>query len=167
MSLYPRGESFRYPFDKRLGGLLNRSGHYGEKKNLGSAGNRTPVVEPVILSLHRLRYPGCLSGSLSLSLSLSPYIYIYIHMCTYACMWVTFRFHTTVTMNDWCDAHSILNGKFSTGNTSNIFYRFENHRSKKTRWSVISENYNYCDVLGWYTRLTRRVLVWMIGFISS
>jgi hypothetical protein len=31
--LYPRGRGRRYPFDRGLGGLLNRSGRLGEEKN--------------------------------------------------------------------------------------------------------------------------------------
>jgi hypothetical protein len=37
----------RYPLDRRLGGPHRRSWRNGEEKNIASAGNRTPVVQPV------------------------------------------------------------------------------------------------------------------------
>jgi hypothetical protein len=44
---YPREKSPRYPLETRLGGPQSRSGRCGEEKNLASAGNRTPAVQPV------------------------------------------------------------------------------------------------------------------------
>jgi hypothetical protein len=52
--LYPRGESPRYPLDRRLGGPQNRSGRRREEKILVLTETRTPtstVVQPE-------RYPG-------------------------------------------------------------------------------------------------------------
>jgi hypothetical protein len=35
--LYSCGKSPQYPFDRRMAGLQNQSGHYEEEKNLASA----------------------------------------------------------------------------------------------------------------------------------
>jgi hypothetical protein len=40
--LYPRGKSFRYPLDRRLGLPQSRSGRYVEAKILDPTGTRTP-----------------------------------------------------------------------------------------------------------------------------
>jgi hypothetical protein len=42
-----RGEEPRYPLDRWPGGPQSRSGRCAEEKNLASAGNRTPAVQPV------------------------------------------------------------------------------------------------------------------------
>jgi hypothetical protein len=42
--LYPQGKSFRYLWDRRLGGLRSRSGLFGVEKHLAPAGNRTPAI---------------------------------------------------------------------------------------------------------------------------
>jgi len=48
-ALPPWGKSSRYPLDRRLGGSQSRSGRGGEEKEiLAPAGNRTPVVQPVV-----------------------------------------------------------------------------------------------------------------------
>jgi hypothetical protein len=39
----PRRRTHRYPSDKRLGGLQNRSGPRGDETNLASTGSRTPI----------------------------------------------------------------------------------------------------------------------------
>jgi hypothetical protein len=44
-SLYPRGQSPRYPLDRRLGGPQSRSGQFGEEKILGPTGTRTPTPQ--------------------------------------------------------------------------------------------------------------------------
>jgi hypothetical protein len=42
--LFPTGKSFRYPLDRRIGGLQSRSERRGEEKNIpASAGNRSPI----------------------------------------------------------------------------------------------------------------------------
>jgi hypothetical protein len=43
LQLYPRGNSPRYPVDRRLGGPQNRLGRYGEEQSLTPIGNRIPV----------------------------------------------------------------------------------------------------------------------------
>jgi hypothetical protein len=43
LPLYPRGESPRYPLDRRLRGLQSRSGRRGEEKVLDPTGTRTPI----------------------------------------------------------------------------------------------------------------------------
>jgi hypothetical protein len=46
----PPGKEPRYPLDKRLGGLQNRSGHSGEEKNYQprrESNPRTPIVQAV------------------------------------------------------------------------------------------------------------------------
>jgi hypothetical protein len=44
-ALYP----FRYTLDKRLGGPQSRSGRRGlEEKSFAPAGDRTPIVQPVV-----------------------------------------------------------------------------------------------------------------------
>jgi hypothetical protein len=56
-ALPPRMES-RYPLDRRLGGLHSWSVHRDyRKKSFVSTGDRTPVVQPVVTTLHWLSYP--------------------------------------------------------------------------------------------------------------
>jgi hypothetical protein len=47
LQLYRRGNSSPYPLDRRLGGPQSRSGRCGEEKDLATAGNRTPILQPV------------------------------------------------------------------------------------------------------------------------
>jgi hypothetical protein len=39
-----------YPFERRLGVPQSRSRRCGEEKNLASAGDRTPAVQPIVRS---------------------------------------------------------------------------------------------------------------------
>jgi hypothetical protein len=67
--LYPRGNRPRYPLYRRLGGPQSRSERHGEEKNLASAGNRTPAVQPVaipILILMRRVFLLCLFSTSSI-----------------------------------------------------------------------------------------------------
>jgi hypothetical protein len=57
---FTTGEDSRYPLDGRLGGPQNRSGCYGEEKNIAPAGNSTPTVQPVAR-----RYCTCIPTELS------------------------------------------------------------------------------------------------------
>jgi hypothetical protein len=43
----PGERAARYPLYLKLGRPSGRSGRYGEEKNIVSAGNRTPAVQPV------------------------------------------------------------------------------------------------------------------------
>jgi hypothetical protein len=45
----PQGNRLWYPLDKKLGGPQSQSGRCGQEKNLASAGNRTPAVQPVAI----------------------------------------------------------------------------------------------------------------------
>jgi hypothetical protein len=47
-ALYPLGKDPRYPLYSRLGGPQNRSGHRLEEKSFAPAGDRTPIVQPVV-----------------------------------------------------------------------------------------------------------------------
>jgi hypothetical protein len=49
--LYPRGRSPRYQLDRRLGGLQSRFGPCAREKNLATAGNKTPTVQPLALPI--------------------------------------------------------------------------------------------------------------------
>jgi hypothetical protein len=52
------GNSFWYPLEKMLHGLQRWYRDGGKQKNPFPVGNRTPVVQPVALSLYWLSYPG-------------------------------------------------------------------------------------------------------------
>jgi hypothetical protein len=54
LPLYSRGNSPRYPVDRRLGGAQNRLGIYGEEKSLTPTGNRIPV--PLSSSPNPIKY---------------------------------------------------------------------------------------------------------------
>jgi hypothetical protein len=56
-TLYPRGNSPRYPLDRRMGGHQSRSGSCGKKETLALPGNEPPPSS-VAQSLYRLPYPG-------------------------------------------------------------------------------------------------------------
>jgi hypothetical protein len=49
----PLGRNPRYPLDMRLVGAQSRSGRGEEKQFLTPAGNRTPIVQPVVTELPR------------------------------------------------------------------------------------------------------------------
>jgi hypothetical protein len=55
-SFTPRGKNPLYPLDRKLGGSQSRSGRCGEKKKKKKkiipaiAGNRTPVIQPVVIT---------------------------------------------------------------------------------------------------------------------
>jgi hypothetical protein len=53
--LYPGGNGFRYPLDRRLGGRQSRSGRCGEEKIVVMPGIEPGLSSP---SLYRLSYPG-------------------------------------------------------------------------------------------------------------
>jgi hypothetical protein len=61
LSLYPRGESPRYPLDRRFGGPQSQSGRHGEVKILAPTGTR------IVASL----YTDCAIPALNLNLSLT------------------------------------------------------------------------------------------------
>jgi hypothetical protein len=76
--IYPRGKSPWHPFNRKLCGLQSRSGHYGGKKTLVLAGNRTTVIHPVAMptdlsrvSLHPMPEPPllCLGDMVCFSIS--------------------------------------------------------------------------------------------------
>jgi hypothetical protein len=59
--LYPQEKSPSYPLDRRLSGSQRRSGRVGEEKNSqppSESKPRTPIVQPVALSLYQLSYHG-------------------------------------------------------------------------------------------------------------
>jgi hypothetical protein len=62
LPLYPRGKSPRYPLDRRLEGLQNRSGRRAEEKILNPIGTRIPpICRPAqSQSLYWVRYLGSL-----------------------------------------------------------------------------------------------------------
>jgi hypothetical protein len=53
---FTKGESPRYSLDRRLGGPQSQSGRNVEEKNLSSAGNRTPAVQPVAIPTELSRF---------------------------------------------------------------------------------------------------------------
>jgi hypothetical protein len=58
---YPQGKSLRYPFDRRLGGPQNRSGHGVEERNFqppAGIEHRSSDRPARSQSLYRLSYPG-------------------------------------------------------------------------------------------------------------
>jgi hypothetical protein len=55
--LNPRRKSSRYPLDRRLGELQNRSGRRGEEKNLALTG--TPNSDPSVVQQAASRYTDC------------------------------------------------------------------------------------------------------------
>jgi hypothetical protein len=71
----PRGKSYRYPLDRRLGGPQSRSGRCGEEKILHPTGTRIPtplVVQPVASRYTDYAIPAhrCCSYSSNISASL-------------------------------------------------------------------------------------------------
>lgn len=54
-SLFPLGKSPRHPMNRRLGGPQSRSGCFGEISD-HSPTVQTRIAQPVVQSLHRLRY---------------------------------------------------------------------------------------------------------------
>jgi hypothetical protein len=47
-ALLPWGKDPQYPLYRKLGGPQSWSGHRLEEKSFASAGDRTPVVQPVV-----------------------------------------------------------------------------------------------------------------------
>jgi hypothetical protein len=87
LPLYLRGESPRYPLDRRLGRFQRRSGRCGEEKKISLPGIEP---EPFSLSLNRLSYPG--SDRSMLHNKIYWYILAHIHICFLECeLLVVFR----------------------------------------------------------------------------